>query len=459
MEGQRFLLEMLIERAKKLGQEAVQFFDQKSADGQVMTPRKRFAENLFACAYTQTPEGYLKFNEVKIGDETPAQSHERTFFETLLKSTIFSETRAATVRNVAVAVNTCIGMMEEAWAAYNNYRRNEETGYLAEDGEPTPLDSMAGSIRAMATKAKDEAEGMAQAIALMEGKGYGIFPSESEGKLPSKETADALALLRKAPYLKGIIEMLGRVNRVRERAITDSIRSGTIIPHKIELGRDIPQILPAEMGIGRRLRTMFLAQLAEGSLLMDGLGQPEHKAEGGIIVICDETSSMNHQNRIVWAKAIAACMYLATKVDGRPFHYFPFGMSLGKPRCDLPGILETSFNYGGTDIPAVLDDFRSKASKDSFAEKIGIKSADVVVITDGDSPSQRGDSAEKFQKFRESKGFRLLSIVISDDGQRSQSVGVVAPYSNKVISTGSDPSSNMLDTKSVFDWTEGDRDV
>ena len=224
-----------------------------------------------------------------------------------------------------------------------------------------------------------------------------------------------------------------------KQVIANRLSKGSVVPHRYELGNDFPQLLPSELGIGRKLKLQFLAGLAEGSLLQDQLAAPEKKKRGAIICVVDETGSMAQNSRIMWAKAISTTMFMVCEKEGRQFTYIPFGMGLGEQRIDLNDMFMKFANYGGTNIGMAIEGL-TKFPDDYYRD------ADIVLISDGDSPVVSDPIAKKFKAKKRATGARLFSIII--DGSKQ----LVENVSDQAIALPINPTKDFGQTIEILEW-------
>lgn len=379
------------------------------------------------------------------GDPLPQLDKARNseFFKTCLRQWQFQELREKTVRNLPVTTEVFKNTAEQIKKAHARHRQNVEHEFLAEadeEGGVTNKDLVAGELRKIGEKANeiaDEADAFFKAF-----QGYGGSETDNETSLPKESLRKIIEHVRRTPMLKGLIEMLGRCIETHRQLVTNKIRRGTMVPHSFSLGADLPLVLPAEFVTRRRARKLFMAGLAEGSLLQEQLGKPESRNRGGIIVVVDETGSMAMDNRIMWAKAIAVAAMLACEKEGRYFAYYPFGWTLGPQRTDPQEIIEMFAQFGDTNIPATIDNMRVLLTPKDKAQS----EADILFITDGASQKINPNSAQLFKMFKAEHGMRMLSVVIAGDQS------TMIPVSDEVININTNPTQDFEHTVKVFDW-------
>jgi len=223
----------------------------------------------------------------------------------------------------------------------------------------------------------------------------------------------ALALARKvrnSAKLAKIIALAGRLQATaRAKRATRSEYARSEITGVEQTG-DIALLLPIELaGLGHPvLCTDVLRRVTERTAMGYQVRGKDKTAKGPLIVILDQSGSMEDAGKDVWAKAVALAVLDAARAEHRAFGVILYqGNVTGVLQCcepdkvspiELLDLLSTSPG-GGTDfvepLMLALDWIAGRAAGTGKLAK-----ADIVHITDGEPSSQNGaklviDTADK----------------------------------------------------------------
>jgi uncharacterized protein with von Willebrand factor type A (vWA) domain len=209
--------------------------------------------------------------------------------------------------------------------------------------------------------------------------------------------AQVIKTLRDNVKLRRIMKRAGRMKAAAIAKQRDKIRPGAEELCDIKPSGDIARLLPIELGMlaTEDTEALLCRKLSEKQALTYELRGKEHAAEGPIIMMVDESGSMNGEPD-EWAKSIAFAMMEIAARQNRSFIYGHFDTRVSrldkveKPReLSLKQICEmcTYFTGGGTYIGIAL---KTAAQLLEVAhrerDERGLKPwkrADVVLITDG----------------------------------------------------------------------------
>jgi len=169
--------------------------------------------------------------------------------------------------------------------------------------------------RMLRTACNDAAQAAAEAAEGMEGlaPGLGGAPAQhaqhDDGRIKLAERVSSDARLRR------VMKLAGRLRRLASdgRKVRDELGADTLVGTTI--GGDLPRALPTELGLLRhaRLRRVQLAKLADRRLQQYHVVGNIPKGRGPIIVLLDESGSMEG-DRNLWAAAVAlACIGTAAR--------------------------------------------------------------------------------------------------------------------------------------------------
>jgi uncharacterized protein with von Willebrand factor type A (vWA) domain len=169
--------------------------------------------------------------------------------------------------------------------------------------------------RAMRAACADAAQATADAADAMDALAPGL------GETPAQHEQDGTARMSLAERvssdarLKRVMKLAGRLRRLASdgRKVRDDLGASTLVGTTI--GGDLPRALPTELGLLRhaRLRRVQLAKLADRRLQQYHVVGDVPKGRGPIVVLLDESSSMEGE-RSLWATAVAlACLGTAAR--------------------------------------------------------------------------------------------------------------------------------------------------
>jgi len=273
--------------------------------------------------------------------------------------------------------------------------------------------------RALRTAAQRAEQTIQETEEALVGLGCGSEAGSSvRVQAPRSEVVEAL---RGNDKLRRIAKLAGRL---RSQAIAKQRTKATGGSEElcdVMLGSDIGRLLPSETVwlADEDLEALLYRRLLENAAMQYELRGQEHRAEGPIVLVVDESVSMNGRSD-EWAKAVALAMMEIAARQGRALAYvhfdsavrsvdlFPSPKSIG-----LDALLGAvgHFSGGGTRIAAGLSEAVRILS--SQAEARAFSRADVVLITDGSDPDREGQVAQ-IEALR-SKGAALFSIGIGYD--------------------------------------------
>lgn len=232
--------------------------------------------------------------------------------------------------------------------------------------------------------------------------------------------------------LRRIMKRAGRMKNAAIAKQRDKARPGAEELCDIKPGCDISRLLPVELGLLAMPETepYLYRRLGEHQTLTYELRGKEFRAEGPIIMMVDESGSMNGEPD-EWAKSIAFALMEIAARQNRPFVYGHFDTRVSRlDRVDKPKAMPlkqleelcTYFTGGGTYIGVAL---KTAAQLLEAAHKeradAGIKAwkrADIVLITDGlsgDHPEQ----AEGIKRIKALGGHLYSFFVGCDPGEHS----------------------------------------
>lgn len=268
-------------------------------------------------------------------------------------------------------------------------------GQAAADGRAeasrSAADAVAGAradLRRAATEAADAAADEAGLMAA-----FGV----EDGELQRMSIPERLALAKRlrGSRLAQFAALIGKFRHLESAARRHRI---TLVPEEIvgvTLGDDLTRLAPEEvvnMAVPE-LADDFWLRFVNRELLVYAVAGRERMGQGPIVVVCDESGSMNAEDvvggsREAWSKALALALADRARAQGRDFHYIGFSSAAQQWSCSLPKgratldqtmTMAEHFWGGGTDYERPLS--MALDVVESYDERDGSR-PDVVFITD-----------------------------------------------------------------------------
>ena len=155
--------------------------------------------------------------------------------------------------------------------------------------------------------------------------------------------------------------------------------------HSVEQGRDVGRLLPSEQVLlmDDQLEVTVLERIATGRALQFAVRGTAPASKGPIVMVLDESSSMDGP-RNIFAKAAAVAVTRVAAAERRPVAVVHYSTSVvRRADCLEPTALiemVRHFLQGGTDTPRALGAARELVQQLARKGKIG---ADVILVTDG----------------------------------------------------------------------------
>ncbi len=221
--------------------------------------------------------------------------------------------------------------------------------------------------------------------------GVGFGTSTSEGGRTQGSPARRLSQrLRRDERLARIAMLAGKFKRIAAAKMKAKVRHGADEVSDVELGSNLSRVLPSELVKLSHplLRKAFLASLLEGKVMQYRLSGTDSRGRGSLVVAIDKSGSMDGPKDL-WSTAVALALLDVAQRQRRPFALVAFDSEVKREDVvEVGGRLpeETLFTAcsGGTNITGVL----SRALSIIQTSTSGMKAADVVLITDGESETQ-----------------------------------------------------------------------
>ena len=273
--------------------------------------------------------------------------------------------------------------------------------------------------RALRTAAAKAEQAIEETEAALVGLGCGSGPgASSRVQAPRSEVVEAL---RSDERLRRIAKLAGRLRAQAIAKQTTKVEHGREELCDVTLGSDLGHLLPSETVLlaDEDLEALLYRRLLESAAMQYELRGQDHRAEGPIVLVVDESGSMRG-HRDEWAKAVALAMMEIAARQGRSIAYVHFDAAV--TRTDLIATPKSigldvllgcvsHFSGGGTRIATALAEanriLAGQAEARSFAK------ADVVLITDGADPDQAAQLAQ-LDALRK-RGAALFSVGIGSE--------------------------------------------
>jgi len=174
------------------------------------------------------------------------------------------------------------------------------------DGLPGPLEmakaAARGALRKAVKAASKETAETKKAMSGMLPGSEAVPPSHDQDSSDRMKLAE---LLKDNERMKEIMRKAGRMRRIAEN--DKKMRSSYAVEEvvDIEMGRDLARVVPSELAMMKHplYRKLFLQKYSEGKLLQYKLEGNESLGRGPIIVLLDESGSMNTGGRHELARA------------------------------------------------------------------------------------------------------------------------------------------------------------
>lgn len=240
------------------------------------------------------------------------------------------------------------------------------------------------------------------------------------GKIPSAVLAGMFQRVRGSERLKRICELAGRYRRFAQAQQRKKVLHGRDDAVGVVLDGDLGRLLPHEMAMidDPDLELDLLRRLVERQCMCREYRGIESKAKGPIVVVVDESGSMNGEP-IATAKAMALALAWVARHQKRWCALVGFSGGTEGTFCvippgkDNPAELMTwleHFYGGGTtcDVPLAVLPCRW--------EELGCPKGktDIVILTDA-QVNVPDEIRQSFIAFKQRENVKLISLVIGDE--------------------------------------------
>lgn len=248
---------------------------------------------------------------------------------------------------------------------------------------------IAGAAQQAVRKAAAAAAETVEQVKSIPGIGIGKAPGAG-ANVPPDVMFELAERWSSSQVLKKIAEMLGRMLPEMRTVRRTQRKHGVEEIVDIEVGNDLPAVLPAELARLKHpiLKLDFFRRFTEGQLLQYERTSTEEMKKGPLVIIVDESQSMEG-HKIIWAKATAIALVMIASRENRSCALISFGSPgqmeswlwpKGKP-ADPVTITDAAEHFfkGGTSILTGL-----QRAAEIVESEAPFRAADAIVITDGD---------------------------------------------------------------------------
>jgi uncharacterized protein with von Willebrand factor type A (vWA) domain len=233
--------------------------------------------------------------------------------------------------------------------------------------------------------------------------------------------------------LRRVTDLLGRTRYNASGTHSTLTRAAPTQISGMTLGDDLTALVPTEAVwlTDPDTEREFYRRYAEHELLVRTYEMKGEPSRGPVVVLVDESSSMDGERELM-AKAIALAIIAIARFDGRAAALIEFS-SHGQQRTthfepgesDIPGVvaLLTHFYGGGTDFDAPILAALKLTGTGSLRDASGdvrYRAADIIIISDGEAPLDHL-TADMIRSHR-SDGVRLFAICVGVDDKTFREV-------------------------------------
>lgn len=260
---------------------------------------------------------------------------------------------------------------------------------------------------------------------------------EGAGKMDPKRSSELYARMKKSKRLMKIAELAGRYRRVAASKQMNKVCHGTDDVVGVTVGNNPFRMIPSELANLAHpvLRLETMAKLVESRVLVWDQHGTEPVAKGPIVVVVDESGSMNSGShnadgsitaKVEQAKALALAMAWIAAKQKRFCALVSFSSaSQGGELAILPpgqwdqnkilDWLEHFFN-GGTDMDVPMKTLPNEYWPKLMAAGAAQGKTDIVIVTDGEV-NMPEKIEKKFMAWKSKEKVKLYSIILRDSLQ------------------------------------------
>jgi len=235
--------------------------------------------------------------------------------------------------------------------------------------------------------------------------------------------------------LQDIAQIAGRLRRIAMEQQRQKPQKGTSEVTGIELGADLPKMVPAEaLYMDDSVDMVFAAKLHDRSLAQYELSTVPKKERGPIVILIDSSGSMRNNNNDIWAAAVSLAFLQIASEQKRHAALIHFGSKVIREDYfeyfgddNLEKILESASFFaadGGTNFDRPL-----ARATEIISNQKKYEDADVIMITDA-MASVGNEFLANYAEAKKILGFSCYSILLGSD----TSTSVNELFSDQVVS-------------------------
>lgn len=259
-------------------------------------------------------------------------------------------------------------------------------------------------------------------------------------KIPIQNQIALADLFRKNEKVKEIAEMAGRFKAIAKKKQKQK-HNETIERNGITVGGDIGRLIPQELAMYHNKATKldFLRRFSESQTLMYSPRGKEILGKGAMVVVLDESGSMDRLN--AQSKGFVIALAMIAKKQKRDLVIIPFSNKLGeiltfeKGKVTMEHIVKLATNFlgGGTNYTPALN-----LAVEIIEQKKRFKQSDIIFVTDGE-PGDRNHLYKfipTFNEFKKKTDSQLISLLIGSEFS-DEVIELTKSFSNEVIVSSS----------------------
>ena len=405
-------------------------------------------EDLFNLLHQTDP----RFQEA--GEVKPTHRPQRALLEALAQSDEFERLRDGTVLDEYATAFSQLCLQEPLREAFDKMAEAQEAQQEAQEkldetitcgglpgGTPDPnaLQQAIDDVNAANEKAEQVAQEQVQAIAdqahdtrqemKAEGESMGQW-GLGEGELKQMDYAERRALVEKLnkSRLSKLAQLIGSFRQFADAERRRKVRHAPEERFDVTMGNDLTKLISSEVNALAvpELEDQFWIRYAQRGLLQWDEDGSERAGQGPIIVVCDESYSMDKaldsqgNTREAWSKAVSLALADQAQRSHRDFNYIGFGgagqiweKSFSGGRLSLDDLIEFTEHFfaGGTEYTGPLS--RALEIVDDYARR-GKPRPDIVIITD-DECKVPDDFTQTFSTAKIRSDARCYGIQVGGD--------------------------------------------
>ena len=252
-----------------------------------------------------------------------------------------------------------------------------------------------------------------------------------------KDLRERFARIKDNPTLRAIMAMAGKYRRLAQAKQRQKTTHGRDDVVGIEFGADLGRIVPSELAqlADEDLEWLALRRYTERAMLQREYRGIEHVAQGPIVVVVDESSSMRG-DKIEAAKALALALAWIAKHQKRWICLVAFSndaagrfLTMPPEKWDDNALLDwlAFFMAGGTTSEVPLATLPNKWTELGCPEG----KTDIITITDGQL-SVSDDRSHAFNVWKEAKQVKQYTLYLDLGGSEPGDMEKVSDVSWQV---------------------------